>query len=125
MFSKVKELMTTLIEDVTTNYQEVSALKQTESNPMLYTEYSGRCFGVMEALIKIKDTAIEMDMEINQFLENSVDGQYTYLTALYDEEIQNLQSQIYLLKKQLKAKDSDTLNIEDKENTKEENKEDK
>ena len=109
MFIKVKELMNELIEDVTANYQEIVALKQVESNPMLYTEYSGRCFGIMEALIKIKDVAIEMDAEINQVLENTVDGQYAYLEKLKTDEIVNLQNQIHLLKKQLKAKNNITV----------------
>ena len=109
MFIKVKELMNGLIEDVTANYQEIVALKQVESNPMLYTEYSGRCFGIMEALIQIIDVAIEIDTEINQVLENTVDGQYAYLEKLKTDEIDNLRNQIYLLKKQLKAKNNITV----------------
>lgn len=118
MFVKINELMTALIEEVTSSYQEVTALKNAESNPMMFTEYSGRCFGIMEALIKIRDVSIEIEKETKQFVENSVDGQYSYLTSLYDEEIQNLQNQIYLLKKQLKAKDNSHLElIEEKEKT--------
>lgn len=102
MFTQIQTELELLVVAIEKIIDYITALRSSEANPNLYTEYGGRLIGLTEALKEIKKTKINVNEHIIDILKNTTDGNYVAKLGILEDENRVLRDKVYILNEDLK-----------------------
>lgn len=102
MFTPVLDEIQLLQSIVTELLALTQEERESQTNPIMTVEYTGRVAGLYEAKMQIDETAINIEQHIDYILKNTLDGKYAEKLNILEDENRVLRDKNYFLEQESK-----------------------